>query len=296
MPPAPARRRAPRAVLRVSVACCAATALAAACSWAFGAFPPARRPPRSALRGLGPEGGAPPALAGAAGPVGAPAGRGGGRVQGRREATATADTPPDAEEVLSGLDPQRAVVRRMNDAAEGFVAPAVWNRPLFRAAVLALGGTAAGRVVPFAGMVHTSAYGVWLGTAVWTTFIAGATMRKNLPRQQFGKVQSKLFPKFFQLGTLCTAVMLLSGARLGLPLGPAIASLTFTLMNLLYLEPKATGVMFERYERENQGLKDPAVDEKLKSEFGKFHGMSSLASLLALVTLVTHGVYLSARL
>jgi len=141
-----------------------------------------------------------------------------------------------------------------------------------------------------------SAYGVWLGTNIWTTFIAGITMFKSLPRQQFGSLQAKLFPKYFQLGTLCTAVMVLSGTRLGLPVAPAAASLIFTLMNLLYLEPEATRVMFERYEREKQGLKDPAIDKQLRADFGKLHGMSSLANLLALVALVTHGVYLSARL
>ena len=42
--------------------------------------------------------------------------------------------------------------------------------------------------------VHLLAYSVWLGSIFWTTFVAGIVMFKNLPRQQFGKVQSKLFP------------------------------------------------------------------------------------------------------
>ncbi len=43
--------------------------------------------------------------------------------------------------------------------------------------------------VKAAGFIHVLAWGVWLGSNVWTTFIAGITMFKNLPRQTFGKLQ-----------------------------------------------------------------------------------------------------------
>jgi len=78
--------------------------------------------------------------------------------------------------------------------------------------------------------------------------------------------------------------------------GPAAFSLVATLANLLYLEPEATSVMFERYERENQGVKEPAVDKELKAKFSKLHGLSSLANLVALVGLVAHGTLLASRL
>jgi len=208
-----------------------------------------------------------------------------------RQATAT-----DEQETLSDLDPQKAVVRRVNNAAEGWVKPALWNKPLFRAAAMVGSGALAGRFAPFAAMLHLSAYSIWLGTNFWTTFIAGITMFKSLPRQQFGKLQGKLFPKYFQLGTACTAAMLLTGLRMGLPAGPAAASLVCTLANMLYFEPTATGVMIERYKRENEGLKDPAIDKALRARFSKLHGMSSLANLLALIGLVAHGALLSARL
>lgn len=206
-----------------------------------------------------------------------------------------ASTLRGATSELSELDPQKAVVKKLDSAAE-FVTPAVWNKPSVRGLALVLGGAAVGRVMPFEGMLHTTAYGIWLGTNVWTTFVAGLTMFKNLPRQQFGTLQSKLFPKYFQLGTLCTALMLLTGWRLGLPTGPLIVSLLFTLANLLYLEPENTRVMFQRYDNENKGVKDVALNKKLKAEFNKLHGLSSLANLLALVALITHGAYLSARL
>mmetsp|Transcript_69189 Transcript_69189/g.224419 ORF Transcript_69189/g.224419 Transcript_69189/m.224419 type:complete len:261 (-) Transcript_69189:16-798(-) len=179
---------------------------------------------------------------------------------------------------------------------EPFIKPALWNTPVFRAVALVAGGGVAGQVLPFAALMHISAFGIWFGTNVWTTFFAGITMFKNLPKQTFGKLQAKLFPQYFQLGTGCTAVVLLTGLRLGLPAGPAAASLAWTLANHLYLSPKATEVMLERYARQNKGLKDPEVDKKLGAQFGKLHGLSSLANLLALVGLVAHAAALAARI
>jgi len=215
----------------------------------------------------------------------------------RESSASSLDMPPaSTDQELSSLDPQKSVVRPLNEAVEQFVSPAVWNQPIFRAIALVSGGALAGGVLPFSAMLHLSSYGIWLGTNVWTTFIAGLTMFKNLPRKQFGSLQAKLFPKYFQLGTACTSLVLLTGHRLGLPSGPALASLIFTLVNLLYLSPKSTEVMFERYERDNSGIKDPAIDKKLKAEFSKLHGMSSLANLLALIGLIVHGVVLAQRI
>ena len=57
-----------------------------------------------------------------------------------------------------------------------------------------------------AAAVHMLSFGTWLGTVVYTTFIAGITMFKNLPRRTFGTIQSKLFPLYFQL---CTGMIAL---------------------------------------------------------------------------------------
>ena len=54
--------------------------------------------------------------------------------------------------------------------------------------------------------VHLLAFGIWFGSIVYSTFVGGITMVKNLPRPMFGKVQSKLFPKFFKLCT-CSIVV-----------------------------------------------------------------------------------------
>lgn len=75
----------------------------------------------------------------------------------------------------------------------------------------------------------------------------------------------------------------------------AIAFFT-TLLNLLYLEPKSTRVMFDRYTLEDDGKRDSDEYNKLAKSFGKLHGMSSLANLVALCGGVVHGVRLASGL
>lgn len=55
-------------------------------------------------------------------------------------------------------------------------------------------------------LIHLLSFSVFFGTSFYTTFIAGITMFQNLPRQTFGKLQAKLFPKYF---SLCSISILL---------------------------------------------------------------------------------------
>lgn len=202
--------------------------------------------------------------------------------------TASSSTPvSDAEQITES--------KEVTSVPEPFLNPAWWNKLLVRSFALIVGGMTAGRFVPFVGAVHLFAYGTWLGTSLWTTFVAGITMFKHLPRKQFGMLQAQLFPKYFQLGTICTCVVLLTSVRMGMQPWPLLISLLCTLANLLYLEPKATNVMFQRYALDGQDS-DPEVRKDLKKQFGKLHGMSSLANLVGLVSLVIHGCAIAARL
>lgn len=105
-----------------------------------------------------------------------------------------------------------------------FIRPALHNSPFFRAlailyallfAVYQTSGAPAANTLQKLGKhlivspkaaatLHLLAFATWFGTVVYTTFIAGITMFKNLPRRTFGTLQSKLFPLYFQL---CTAMI-----------------------------------------------------------------------------------------
>jgi hypothetical protein len=97
---------------------------------------------------------------------------------------------------------------------------------------------------------------------------------------------------FLQLVTLkTTSVVTVKSTK---ALGVALVS---TLLNQFYLEPTSTNNMMERYRLEDlPGGKDSERYKELKANFGKFHGMSSLANLIALCAGAAHGVYIAAAL
>ena len=57
----------------------------------------------------------------------------------------------------------------------------------------------------------------------------------------------------------------------------------------MYVEPTSTSVMLSRHKLEDEGNVDSAEFKALKSKFGKLHGMSSLANLVALAATGYHG-------
>lgn len=126
-------------------------------------------------------------------------------------------------------------------------------------------------------------------------------MFKNLPRRVFGKLQSKLFPLYFQLCSVMIGLQLLTLTAMPDILSKtsevslAIAFFT-TLLNLLYLEPKSTRVMFDRYTLEDDGKRESEEYSQKARAFGKLHGISSLANLVALCGGIVHGVRLASSL
>lgn len=187
--------------------------------------------------------------------------------------------------------------------------PSVVNTPWVRAAAaLVAVALAAGSTVllpsKLGAFLHVISYAVWLGSQLWNTFFVGLTLFKNLPRQTFGKVQSKLFPQYFALtaGTnLMALVTLALGGALATEQGvPALVTLgvglATTLANWLWLEPVCTKLMFDRYDIENLESKTDADKERiavLYKQFGKWHGISSLLNLVGFCAAVGHGWYLA---
>mmetsp|Transcript_38828 Transcript_38828/g.83652 ORF Transcript_38828/g.83652 Transcript_38828/m.83652 type:complete len:299 (-) Transcript_38828:276-1172(-) len=152
-----------------------------------------------------------------------------------------------------------------------------------------------------AATVHLLSFSTWFGTVVYTTFVTGITMFKNLPRRVFGTLQSKLFPLYFKLCSLMIGVQILTLTAMPDVLSKTsevslfIAFVT-TLLNLLYLEPKSTRVMFDRYSLEDDGKRETEEYSKLAKNFGKLHGISSLTNLVSLCGGVVHGVRLASGL
>ncbi|GMJ11674.1 hypothetical protein like AT1G72100 [Hibiscus trionum] len=101
------------------------------------------------------------------------------------------------------------------------------------------------------------------GMSVWVTFISSYVLAGHLPRQQFGVVQSKIYPVYFRAMAYSIGLALLGHflrhRKRSISSWPEmfqsfnlLSSLFMVLVNALYLEPKATKVMFERMKMEKE--------------------------------------------
>ncbi|XP_057532617.1 uncharacterized protein LOC130810532 [Amaranthus tricolor] len=104
-----------------------------------------------------------------------------------------------------------------------------------------------------------SAYGM----SIWVTFVMSHVLARVLPRQQFGMVQSKIYPVYFKamVGSIGLALIghllgqrgkVLKNKAYMLQSYNLLSSLLFVLGNLLFLEPRATKVMFNRLKLEKE--------------------------------------------
>jgi len=161
--------------------------------------------------------------------------------------------------------------------------------------------------------MNIGACSVSFGTQFWVGSIAGITMFRSLKRRTFGKVQSKLFPKYAALNTTCSLTALVTYLHLN-GIGPTeglsqvcdkwegvmlVYGLLGNLANSLYFISATTRLMYDIHARESAlGLEDEvgqmsplntsekATDEdrKLLKNFGISHGFSVLMSLISMGT------------
>eukprot|EP01025_Chloroclados_australasicus_P021387 TRINITY_DN224_c0_g1_i2.p2 TRINITY_DN224_c0_g1~~TRINITY_DN224_c0_g1_i2.p2 ORF type:complete len:262 (-),score=14.06 TRINITY_DN224_c0_g1_i2:220-1005(-) len=196
-----------------------------------------------------------------------------------------------------------------NDIKGEIVKPSLFNTPLVRGVslvllLLALSGGSGYMSTNWINFAHISAYGMWIGSMYFQTFIAGLTMFKNMPRQMFGKVQSKIFPQYFTGLLIFNSIVfntMIFGYKLALNSQPVIVAgvaLVSNLINFIAIEPKATDVLMERYalEASEEGRKDKEKIQQLYKEFSKLHGLSSLFNLVAFITAIAHGWWIGTNL
>ncbi|XP_075491592.1 uncharacterized protein LOC142529823 [Primulina tabacum] len=158
------------------------------------------------------------------------------------------------------------------------------------------------------------------GAALWVTFIGGIIMFKNLPRHQFGNLQSKMFPAYFSMVGVCCAVALgafgylhpwkSSGAAEKYQLGFLLAAFGFNLSNLVVFTPMTIEMMKERHKMEREAnigeevgwTKNQEVAKKnpklasMNKKFGMIHGLSSLANIMSFGSLAIHSWYLAGKI
>ena len=151
----------------------------------------------------------------------------------------------------------------------------------------------------FLRFAHLFTFAFWYGTLLYFTFLQAPILFKTLPREMFGLVQSKLFPAYYLLSYLCGTILIVTFHLLH-PLKNYVPQdcvkmtalclmLLFSLGQGLWIGPKVSQL---RIARQAAGeSKDQPQVEKLRVEFGKAHGISSLFNLIVIIAGTVYLIY-----
>ncbi|KAK1300062.1 hypothetical protein QJS10_CPB13g00707 [Acorus calamus] len=174
----------------------------------------------------------------------------------------------DASEAVK--EQLREAKENVTEAARGAVEKARGNLTEMARRALELGRdlfeyALAGETVRAAAeVVRVLGFAVAYGACVWVTFVSSHVLAGELPRQQLGVVQSKVYPVYFRVMGWMVGVVVLAhsvnewwgfgggGGAQRLQRYNLIGVLGVVLANMVFLEPKATKVMFERMKVEKE--------------------------------------------
>ncbi|KFK41626.1 hypothetical protein AALP_AA2G152200 [Arabis alpina] len=192
----------------------------------------------------------------------------------------------------------------------------VWDR--VKTAAHGYGSMAAKALSPtkVASVIGLTAIAAAFGSCVWVTFVSSYVLASVLGRQQFGVVQSKLYPVYFKAISVGILVGLLGHvlSRRRKLLTDAtemwqgvnlLASFFMIEANKSFVEPRATKAMFERMKAEKEegrgGERTSEQEvrrklENLSERLSKLNTYSSWLNILTLMSLTWHFVHLGQRL
>ncbi|KAF5196507.1 Transmembrane protein [Thalictrum thalictroides] len=167
---------------------------------------------------------------------------------------------------------------------------------------------------------HLLSFATAWGAALWVTFIGGIIMFKHLPRHQFGNLQSKMFPAYFSMVSICCAISVAcfgyihpwksSSATERYQLGFLLSAFAFNLTNLFVFTPMTIEMMKQRHKIEREenigeevgwtknkeaAKKNPKL-AAMNKKFGMIHGLSSLANIFSFGSLALHSWYLAGKI
>lgn len=150
---------------------------------------------------------------------------------------------------------------------------------------------------------HLFIYSIAFGGASFYSFIASPIAIKVLEKDQFGKLQNKVFPLYF-LGQTLAPILLAATTPINLcPFTSSLLVLSSiaSAVNFCYLLPKCRDLKEDKLELIAKQLDviDGVETEEFKNVkklFGRHHGISMLANLISIATLGVYGMVLSKRL
>lgn len=135
---------------------------------------------------------------------------------------------------------------------------------------------------------HGFIFAVSFGGSFFYSFIVSPLVFKKLPRQQFSDLQLVVFPTYFLGQIAAPALLALTTPVRFCPFHYGLLALSSVggLLNYFWLLPKCAQIK----EARNKVSEDSAEYKLLLKQFGKYHGLSTLANIVSIVLLGTYGL------
>ena len=140
--------------------------------------------------------------------------------------------------------------------------------------------------------VHLLGLTVWLGGMIFFSFIGAPAIFKTLSRELAGQVVGAIFPKYYILGYVITALLLatlyliskgnLAAVKTGMIMLAVAGSLH--LFHGTVIGSKARAIKAEMY----QQAEGSEERQALRKKFGKLHGVSSALNLVTMILLLAY--------
>ncbi|KAJ7520709.1 hypothetical protein O6H91_19G018900 [Diphasiastrum complanatum] len=177
---------------------------------------------------------------------------------------------------------------------------------------------------PILRLTHLFCFASTFGMSLWVSFVSGAILSQcTSTREQYGYLQSRIFPLYFRIAAFGEAILLATHAVLH-PWSSAgtseqwqfqilFCSLFMTVLNVYILEPLSTKVMFERLKMEKEeGISREDIlasgdltnldyltkcqMRAVNSKLSRVQDFSSMANLVSLGCLTWHLLHLQSHL
>lgn len=151
---------------------------------------------------------------------------------------------------------------------------------------------------------HFLACSFAIGGPAFYGFVAAPILFKTLPRSEFRRVLSEVFPKYFFTQTVAPIVLRLLSPFKVCPVSTAllVASSVSGAINYFWLLNTCRSLSNQRKALEDSGADVDSNGEAtpeyatLTKQFGKYHGISTLSNMVLLLTIALYGVFVSRSL
>lgn len=170
----------------------------------------------------------------------------------------------------------------------------------------------------FTSLMYIACFATHFGTQFWMTFASGLVLFFSLPRHIFGKVQKCLFPKYFMVNALLSAITLAlfilhhpsaAQGELKLQIWTLLICFLSELGASLYVVPGLLAALEERMVLEENagvgmevGCHNPGPlahcphYTQINKRFRWYHGVCATANILAMSCSAMHLYFLSTKL